>query len=49
MRTSNSRRHLVSAAGLVVAARLAGLSLVTWLIIVLVVIVVVALMSRRRI
>jgi hypothetical protein len=35
--------------GLAVAARLAGLSLVTWLIIILVVIVVVALMSRRRI
>ena len=35
--------------GLITAARLAGLSLVTWLIIILVVIVVVALVSRRRV
>jgi len=33
----------------VVAAKLAGLSLVTWLVIVLIVIVVAMLVSRRRI
>ncbi len=35
--------------GLALAARFAGLSLVTWLIIILVVIVVFAVVSRRRI
>jgi len=39
----------MSTDALVVAARLAGLSLVTWLIIILIVIVVVALVSRRRV
>ncbi len=34
---------------LMTAARFAGLSLVTWLIIILVVIVVMAVVSRRRI
>jgi hypothetical protein len=34
---------------LLTAARFAGLSLVTWLIIILVVVVVVAMVSRRRI
>ena len=35
-------------AGLTIAARFAGLSLVTWLVIILILILVVALMSRRR-
>jgi hypothetical protein len=39
----------VSIDGLVIAARFAGLSLVTWLIIILIVVVVVALVSRRRV
>jgi hypothetical protein len=34
---------------LVVAARFAGLSLVTWLIIILIVVVVIAVVSRRRV
>ena len=36
-------------AGLTIAARFAGLSLLTWLIIILVVIAIAALVSRRRI
>jgi hypothetical protein len=39
----------VSMDSLVIAARFAGLSLVTWLIIILIVLVVVALVSRRRV
>jgi hypothetical protein len=46
--TSN-RRPQVSTDAFVVAARFAGLSLVTWLIIILIVIVLVALVSRRRV
>jgi hypothetical protein len=39
----------VSTTGLTIAARIAGLSLLTWLIILLIVIVVVAVVSRRRV
>ena len=39
----------MSIAALEVAARFAGLSLLTWLIIILVVIAIAALVSRRRI
>ena len=35
--------------GMVVAAKFAGLSLLTWLLIILVVIVIVAVVSRRRV
>ncbi len=39
----------MSTEALTIAARFAGLSLLTWLIIILVVIVVVVMVSRRRI
>ena len=35
--------------GMLIAAKFAGLSLLTWLLIILVVIVVVVLVSRRRV
>ena len=38
----------MSTAGLTIAARFAGLSLVTWLVIILIVLLVVGLLSRRR-
>ena len=39
----------MSTDGLVVAAKFAGLSLVTWLIIILIVVVVAAVVARRRV
>jgi hypothetical protein len=39
----------VSTAGLTVAARCAGLSLLTWLVILLIVVVFVAILARRRV
>jgi len=47
--TRNVRGDTVSIDSLAIAARFAGLSLVTWLIIILIVLVVVALVSRRRV
>jgi|tagenome__1003787_1003787.scaffolds.fasta_scaffold20012725_3 hypothetical protein len=38
----------MSTASLVIAARFAGLSLVTWLIIIVIVVVVLAVLARRR-
>ncbi len=35
--------------GMIVAAKIAGLSLVTWLLIIVVVIAIVAVVSRRRV
>ncbi len=39
----------MSTAGFVLAAKFAGLSLVTWLIIILIVVVLVAVLSRRSV
>jgi len=47
--TRELRGETVAIDSLTIAARFAGLSLVTWLIIILIVIVVVALLSRRRV